>query len=314
MCLYCITGVVFGLFSVDHTLQAFISAQGHQLLIILLSVGLWYMNGTALNDYADYEIDLINLKGDKHRPLVMGMITKKQLLKIAIFCAAIALVAVISIGNTKLVVLFGVLFMLNWAYSFAPFQISRRGGFAPLLLPLGYTTLTVLSGVLLTTSQLQTKHYVLVLAFYIHFLSRILLKDYRDVIGDKKAGKMTLLLKKGNLYIVKLAIASFIASCGLFLYLMPSHNRLLVPFYAFIATYAVWGLVQLSQTELWHEQKIYIPIFGRMCTAFITLFIFNLVSNMYHLSQLRVGIFACLLTLLFVISVLDIFRYHSASK
>jgi 4-hydroxybenzoate polyprenyltransferase len=272
------------------------------------------MNGTALNDYADYEIDLINLKGDKHRPLVMGMITKKQLLKIAIFCAAIALVAVISIGNTKLVVLFGVLFMLNWAYSFAPFQISRRGGFAPLLLPLGYTTLTVLSGVLLTTSQLQTKHYVLVLAFYIHFLSRILLKDYRDVIGDKKAGKMTLLLKKGNLYIVKLAIASFIASCGLFLYLMPSHNRLLVPFYAFIATYAVWGLVQLSQTELWHEQKIYIPIFGRMCTAFITLFIFNLVSNMYHLSQLRVGIFACLLTLLFVISVLDIFRYHSASK
>lgn len=313
MCLYCIAGVIFGLHSSHITIVPFLREHGHQLVLVLIAVGLWYINGTALNDYADYEIDLVNLKGDKQRPLVLGLVTKNDLLKIAIACGAISMVFVFSVGEWRIISLFSVMFFLNWAYSFRPLRISRRGGFAPLLLPLGYTSLTVLSGVMLTSKHVQSQYLMLAMAFYIHFLSRILLKDYRDVVGDKKAGKMTLLLKKGNAYIVKLSVVCFIVSSIVFISLLPGNNRYLLPYYAFVATYAIWALYQLSLTEKWKEQKVYIPIFGRMCTALITLFVFNIVASSAGLSTVRTSLTFFMITVLFLISVVDIMSFHRKS-
>lgn len=314
MCLYCVAGVIFGLHTSNVAVVPFLRAHGHQLALVLSAVALWYINGTALNDYADYEIDLVNLKGDKQRPLVLGIVTKRTLLKIAFICGAISLGTIFSIGDWRIIGLFSLMFFLNWAYSFRPFRISRRGGLAPLLLPLGYTSLTVLSGVMLTTKHVQQQHLLLAGAFYVHFLSRILLKDYRDVVGDKKAGKITLLLKKGNAYVVKLSLGCFAISSVMFLWLLPSNNRYLLPYYAFVATFGIWALYQLSKTEKWQEQKVFIPIYGRMCTALITLFVFNIVASSAGLSTVRTSITFFLITVLFLVSVVDIMNFHHRSK
>ncbi len=308
MCLYFVGGIVYGLYRSDAELISFIRENFVETCSCVAGVAFWYIAGTAMNDYADYEIDIINLAKDKQRPLVAGLISREELLKLSVSASLLSLCCAMFTSNFKIIVLFCVLLILNWAYSFKPFQISRRGGLAPALLPLGYVALTVLSGMFLVTESITSLHITLVATFYIHFLSRILLKDYRDVIGDKKAGKATLLLKKGNVYITKLSSLLYLSSTLAFIYLVPRDKYKLTSYFVFISFIAVWSLYKLSKESEWMFQKVYIPMYGRMCTALVASFIFVLVTTIENLSMFRVHLTLVAMVSLFVWSMLDIIR------
>ncbi len=273
---YVVIGILYGLaFNIHYfEFNTFINF-GISFLNICAVIAFWYVNGTALNDLMDYDIDLINLKNDNNRPLVKGIITKKQITNIAILSGFATIISASFLGRYTFILVIALL-ILNWAYSLKPIQISRKGGFAPTLLPLGYVFLPLLSGYFVITNEFNVRVFLFALALYLMFCSRILLKDFRDVVGDAKHGKITFLLKHG---IKKVTILSGITFLLGFLILVMYFWRLIsinmIPILFFVSI-GITILNYLSQTTSWNQQKPYITIFGRVGTGILILLALSL--------------------------------------
>src|SRR4051812_636727 len=135
-------------------------------------IAAWYINATAVNDLSDYEIDQINLRHDADRPLVTGEIGPRGLITIAVLAALVAVVAAWPLGWPA-VGLTTVLVGLNAAYSLPPVAISRRGGWALALLPLGYIGLTMALGMVAGGAGLPGPVWGLIALCYVQFVARI---------------------------------------------------------------------------------------------------------------------------------------------
>jgi 4-hydroxybenzoate polyprenyltransferase len=306
MCIYVLLGIVYGLAVQGNSLSTFIRTESTSLLAVLGALALWYIAGTALNDYADYEIDRINLKGDAQRPLVQGLLERKDLLHYALGASAGSFFLALLTGRLGIICLFSALLLLNAAYSLRPIQISRRGGFAPLLLPLGYIVLTVCSGVLLTKAPFKTSIVLLIAGMYLHFMARIILKDHRDVKGDAKAGKRTLVLQYGNAVVVQIALALFVSSALLLLTTVRTYAGTALGFAIALASGAVAALYYLMHEERWPYQKPLITIFGRFCSGMISVLIIGLVSGAAHMTLLQLKFTLVATTGLFFLSIFNI--------
>lgn len=164
--------------------------------LCVLILANWYLNGTCINDLADEDIDKINLKNAPSRPLANELTSRKTLKIIATVSGILSLVLayVISI-DAAIVVLFALL--LNWIYSMPPVRISYRGIWAPLLLPIGYILLPYLLAFYSSGASLDSFSASLVTCLYVCFVGRIVLKDIRDLEGDKKFGKRTFIVRYG---------------------------------------------------------------------------------------------------------------------
>lgn len=168
-----------------------------QFLWVTLIIVSWWINATCINDIADYEIDKINLKGSAERPLANKQASKQQIIYLYILSALSAL----GIGfatDIKIGILVAICLLLNYLYSMPPIRISYRGALASILLPVGYVLLPFLVGTWSVGDTLTHDGRLILAALYISFVGRILLKDFRDVEGDSKFGKMTFLLRYGR--------------------------------------------------------------------------------------------------------------------
>ena len=175
-------------------------------ILVAIMLGALYTSATAFNDVADEEVDKINLANDASRPLVTTNVTSHQLKILGIIALVIAAVASVAVSPTYLLfVIAGIL--LSVLYSLPPLQISHRGIFAALWLPLSYVVLPFLAGAMLQ-GQLSRFSIDILIAMYLCFVGRILLKDFRDYEGDKKFGKLNFLVRHGP---KKTCLASSIA-------------------------------------------------------------------------------------------------------
>lgn len=308
MCIYVLLGICFGLAEQALPFGTFISQEYSATISVLVGLAFWYIAGTAYNDYADYEIDKINLPRDTQRPLIQGAISRNNLLLLAHTASCISLVSIATTRNLPLLVLFTSLVLLNIAYSLRPLQISHRAALAPMLLPLGYVILTVNAGFFLVHTPYTITTYALVAAMYLHFMSRIVLKDYRDVQGDAKAGKRTLVLVRGNQFVAQLAIALLVCSTLLLLYILYSYVRTVVPYILFLGGAAAYTLHQLSLTTVWKYQKPLITIYGRLCSGIITLVIAALLQANAAISTQKSGLLYASITALFFMSIFSIIQ------
>lgn len=308
--MYLLVGVFAGLVVMN------IRPDGSQFMFILFEaaicaviIALWYINGTALNDYADYEIDLINLKNDPDRPLVTGMAKKHELLYVAGACGLIA-IGLAAIFSWQYVALVTLLLLLNASYSLKPFQISHRGALAPILLPLGYVVLPFFLGYWLNSAEWSRLVGVLIAAMYMQFTGRIILKDYRDVKGDKKHGKMTFLLRYGN-SIVCAVSATTITVSGLILVLFVG-SYLGVFRYAIVCLvcFGITTLYQLSKVSAWPKQKPLIAAFGRAMTGVTTAMIVGLAVTIWTTPKLTTLLMAVALVLVYAWSAQQAFKYN----
>lgn len=282
-----------------------------RFILVSIAIGFWYISGTALNDYADYEIDKINLKDDKQRPLIIGIASKDLLLKVAVFCSFTSLLLSALIFNLVIFILFFVMVLLNVAYSIKPIQISRRGGLAPLLLPLGYIVLTVSSGMIISNTPLNTSSFLVIVGMYLHFMSRIVLKDHRDVKGDETAGKKTLILQYGNVLVSYLSLMLFILSTFILVYATWEYLNSAIIFIVLMASSASTFLYQLSQQNKWKQQKLAITLYGRICTGLIVVFILSFNATILNLTKIESTVIFTITVTYTFLSLIDIKNFQS---
>ncbi|MBW3615960.1 MAG: UbiA family prenyltransferase [Actinobacteria bacterium] len=165
----------------------------HALVVVVA----YLLVAVVLNDLADEAIDCVNLPQDRARPLVAGAGTRRDILAMALASAAVALGASATIGGRALAVV-AVGLALSAGYSLRPVRVADRGALASLLLPCGYVAVPYLVGLLAAGSDVSGDDLVLLGGLYVGFIGRILLKDFRDVRGDRLFGKRTFLVRHGR--------------------------------------------------------------------------------------------------------------------
>ncbi len=166
-----------------------------QLLLVLLVLVAWYIHAASSNDYADRQIDAINLQGVKNRPLLSKNRSNRRLWIVHGFAGVAALMFAIPFGWLGVGLTFFILLM-DYAYSFKPVRITDRGIISQLLLPLAYVLFPFSLGYW-STNSIDPYPWLLMAGLYFGFIARLFLKDFRDVKGDQKYGKRTYLIRHG---------------------------------------------------------------------------------------------------------------------
>ena len=174
-----------------------------EIILGAISVFIATGAGNTINDYYDYEIDMIN-KPD--RPIPSGKIRREHALYYSIFLFVIATILgfIISPENGMTVIVCSIL-MIVYAYSLK--QKCLVGNVCVALL----TGLTFVYGGFITKNvQLSC-----ILAFFAFLmtLSREIIKDAEDIEGDKKENANTFPIKYGVKNAVRLAVLLNIITC-----------------------------------------------------------------------------------------------------
>jgi 4-hydroxybenzoate polyprenyltransferase len=223
---------------------------------VFMVVGGWFVNATVLNDLSDEPIDRVNLQHARGRPLVSGDATRRQLLVLGTMAGAVALVTAFSIDwRVGAVTALGL--ALNAAYSLPPVRLSKRGAVASLLLPLGYVALPFLVGALTVRPRVSGPQLVLLAGLYATFIGRILLKDFRDVRGDARFGKMTFLLRHGRTATCRASAACWVVGTASLLALVPVRSLLTLVFAVYLLC-ALHGLRRLEEAEGYTAEQVII--------------------------------------------------------
>lgn len=168
----------------------------YKLFFVLPILGALFIHVTTINDIADEEIDKINLSSDLSRPLVTSHTKRSDLLILSFLALFIAFIGAFIIRPT-LILFVAITPILSYIYSMPPMRISYRGILASLLLPLIYVAIPYGMGIYLHPKAVTSENIILLLGLYVSFIGRIILKDFRDVKGDKKFGKLTFLVRYG---------------------------------------------------------------------------------------------------------------------
>lgn len=236
---------------------------GIKLLVGLTLPALWYMFGAGLNDLADEHIDKVNLKDSKERTLVSGEATQSEL-KVVLAVVAAFVIALTLVLGTRMVILSALILILAWAYSFPPIRISYRGIWAPLLLPLGYVAYPFCVGASVMGWNYDRYSLLLGVGLYSLFVSRVMLKDFRDVVGDRKFGKRTFLLRHNAKFVTTCSWIAFSLSIIVLGYVVRHAGAVTVAVLIVLFGCGTWLFIDLRQLEHWKEQKVILPFLSRI--------------------------------------------------
>jgi 4-hydroxybenzoate polyprenyltransferase len=205
--------------------------------LLLLVVG-FVVYAVTCNDLADLEVDRVNLPGDARRPLVTGSAAARDVRILAAGAAVVTASAAATEGLVALLVTLAGL-ALATAYSVPPCRIAGRGVVAPLVLPALFVGLPFILGVL-AARPWRRGDLVLLMALYVGFIGRIVLKDFRDVVGDRLFGKRTFLVRHGRRLTCALSATCWTAGTTLLIAWTPSQSP------AFAVTETALGAAALA--------------------------------------------------------------------
>lgn len=233
-----------------------------KLLLVAVLVGLLYIFGTSINDISDFEIDKINLKNNKQRLLVQKSASKKDLYIILMFCAVVCLVIGLFLGKFHFYLVIASL-LAFYFYSMPPIRISYRGILAPLLLSFGYVVIPFSLAYFIHQNNLSDTAKIIIVSMYVSFIGRIILKDYRDVKGDKKFGKRTFLVRHGKLTTNLVASSAWLIGNFLISIYYFEQNVLVVILVQPFIFAILWCLYWLSYENSLSRQITYVSAVGR---------------------------------------------------
>jgi len=146
------------------------------LIIFLSEAGAF-----AINDYIDYEIDVKNNRSD--RPLVLGLISKKSALVIAIILLAINLILILFLNGIALILaLISIPAFYIYSLGLKKLVIVKN-----ILIAYSYAG-TILFGSLVTDAILEPIIIYFALMGLIVGLGSEIMFDIADVEGDKELG------------------------------------------------------------------------------------------------------------------------------
>jgi 4-hydroxybenzoate polyprenyltransferase len=156
-----------------------------------------YVAATTVNDVADREIDALNHPRDRGRPLVSGDARERDLYRLHVAAALLAIVAAALVGIAA-VGLTMVSLAIGWTYSLAPARLSHRTWLAPVALAAAYVAVPYGLGLTAAGVSPSSGDALFCAGLSSLFVSRIVLKDFRDRRGDAAYGKPTMLLRFGK--------------------------------------------------------------------------------------------------------------------
>ena len=186
---------------------------GVPTFFMVMALVLVYACATCVNDLADWQIDTVNLKGHKDRPLVTGDAKRADIVVLAIMTAVGAVIFGALVNSLAMwVVVIGLI--LNTAYSLKPIQVSHRAVLTPFYLAFCYVLVSYTAGFAVAQQAGGSFQWLYLVAFYFLFFGRISLKDFRDRKGDKMAGKPTLILKYGKKVVCTLSTSAILVGSG----------------------------------------------------------------------------------------------------
>jgi 4-hydroxybenzoate polyprenyltransferase len=242
-----------------------------KLILVVIVLAAWYIYSTSTNDLADEEIDKINLKGNSERPLANGQIERSKLWRIASVSGGIAILLSLAIGKSAIIMTL-IALLLSWIYSFPPIRLSARGVVAPLTLPIGYVAFPLLLVASVNKAEITYTYLLLLFALYFSFTGRILLKDFRDVVGDEKYGKRTFVVRYGQKMTCIASAIAWVLGLVAIIIRFSNHPIVIICIIPFIVNILL-ALVRLSRYSLLQEQLQYIGLIGRLANgaAFILL-------------------------------------------
>lgn len=172
---------------------------GLNLVCILLGLLLFiaiYGIVAVFNDISDYRTDVINKRDDI--PYANNSVSKQTLQNVAIVLGVIIIVVCLML-NLSVFLWVGMYLLLGWLYS-GPANIKSRGFFAAILLGVCYGVIPWLIGASSIGTRITSSLLIVAAAYFIFSSGSTVIKDFRDVKGDKETGKNTILVVKGALY------------------------------------------------------------------------------------------------------------------
>jgi 4-hydroxybenzoate polyprenyltransferase len=214
---------------------------------LLVLVTAFVVYAVSCNDLADLEVDRVNLPGDVRRPLVTGAAGARDVRLLAAGAAGVAVSAAATQGPPAVALTLAGLAVAT-AYSLPPFRISRRGVVAPLVLPALFVGLPFVLGVL-AGRALRASDLALLAALYVGFIGRIVLKDFRDVVGDQMFGKRTFLVRHGRRVTCTVSAICWVLGTLLLVAATPDAEWVFAASQAVTATVAVALVVAVARTR-----------------------------------------------------------------
>jgi 4-hydroxybenzoate polyprenyltransferase len=193
-----------------------------------------YVAATTVNDVADREIDALNHPRDRGRPLVTGDAREIDLYRLHVVAALLAIAAASLLGIAAVALTLASL-AIGWAYSLAPLRLSYRTWLAPAALAAAYVAVPYGLGLRAAGAYPSTGDVVFCAALSSLFVSRIVLKDFRDRRGDAACGKPTMLLRFGKTLTCATSLAALALGDALLLVVLRPPLVLGVVLQAFVA-------------------------------------------------------------------------------
>jgi 4-hydroxybenzoate polyprenyltransferase len=169
----------------------------YRVAVMIMALASSYVGATSVNDIADREIDEINHPGDRGRPLVTGAARSADLWMVFGLSSVLAVALPLALSPPAAGVM-GLSLVIGVVYSLPPLKLSYRPFQAPLTLAAAYVGIPYWAGVVVGGGSLQISDLLPMAALYLLFAGRIVLKDFRDRVGDAAYGKPTFLLLYGK--------------------------------------------------------------------------------------------------------------------
>lgn len=188
--------IIISMYALAFLGSASVGEINFQTLLVFFLVVTSTIHATSINDLSDLRIDKINLKNARDRPLVTKDISYKKFWVVHSASGMLTVLFSFFYGAGA-VMLTIVVLIIDYIYSLKPLRVSDRGIASQLLLPLVYVYYPFSLGYW-SSNVASAYPWVLSFGLYLAFVARLLLKDFRDVKGDKLHGKMTFLLRNGT--------------------------------------------------------------------------------------------------------------------
>ncbi len=254
-----------------------------QFILAAIMLGALYMSATCFNDVADEKIDKVNLAHDETRPLMTTNVTSRQLRNLGIIALTVSMVMAVLISPIYIIfVLCGAI--ISIFYSLPPIQISHRGIFASLWLTLSYVVLPFLVGAFLQTQTLDAMSRYILLAVYVSFIGRILLKDFRDYEGDKKFGKLNFLVRHGPKKTCFVAVIAWLLGDLIISWSLFKTFPILIILVQPIVIVIMFGLYLLAYEKKYTQKLLEVIFVGRMGNSIALALLAALTLQAFHYS------------------------------
>jgi len=277
------------------------------VLLIILALASSYVSATSVNDISDREIDEINHPGDRGRPLVTGAARTADLWILfgvsSVLAVALALVAgPAAAGIMLLSVVIGAL------YSLPPARLSYRTFLAPLTLAVAYVGIPYWAGVVVVGGSLGMPDLPLLMALYLLFAGRIILKDFRDREGDAAFGKPTFLLKYGKRATCLVSLCALCAGDALLVASLAERWWLAVLLQLYVASVVIM-LYRLYRVSSSKDEQLSIGVGAKMGNGLLATLLGVLILANQDADWSTQVIFGLALTALYTLNFIDFLRH-----